>query len=216
MVDSPMYAVINNFIGSGSVTYECEGHERRLSDCMISTDSRKTCHYALVNCVPKTQVFVAQTSHDPKYGYYLTVQEAGGNMQVCLQTNRVVTEPLHVHVETTHTNTTGNISAIGNAVIYHIQYYNWHKEQICKCIYILIFYTHQLIMTTKQLLVLLCLNHLMSHSSSVWKLRSLMTHYLRTGKCSLFYSLPTTQQFICLHTELMCISDQIMVYNEVN
>ena len=119
MVDSPMYEVINNSMGSGSVTYECEGHERRLSECMISTYSQETCHYALVNCAPKTQVFVAQTSHDPKYGYYLTVQEADGNIQVCLQTNRVVTEPLHVHVETTPTNTTGNIShmpAIGRHV----------------------------------------------------------------------------------------------------
>ena len=118
MVDSPMYGVINNSMGSGSVTYECEGNETRLSDCMTSTYSL-TCHYALVNCAPKIQVFVAQTSYDPKYGYYFTVQEADGNIQVCLQTNRVVTEPLHVHVETTHTNITGNISqrpAIGRHV----------------------------------------------------------------------------------------------------
>ena len=120
MVDSPMYGVIKNSMGSGSVTYECEGHETRLSDCTASTASSSTpCHYALVNCAPKTQVFVVHTSHDPKYGYYLTVQEADGNMRVCLQTNRVVTEPLHVHVETTHTNTTGNIShlpAIGRHI----------------------------------------------------------------------------------------------------
>ena len=114
------YGKINNSMGSGSVTYECEGNETRLSDCMISLASQEPpCHYALVNCAPKTQVFVTQTSHDPKYGYYLTVQEADGNIQVCLQTNRVVTEPLHVHVETTHTNTTGNMShlpAIGRHV----------------------------------------------------------------------------------------------------
>ena len=112
--------MINNSVGSGSVAYECEGNETRLSDCMIQLVSPATsCHYALVNCAPKIQVFVAQTSHDPKYGYYLTVQEADGNIQVCLQTNRVVTEPLHVHVVTTHTNTTGNIShmpAIGRHV----------------------------------------------------------------------------------------------------
>ena len=106
--------------GSNGVVYECEGNETRPSDCMISPTSPETsCHYALVNCFPKTQVFVAQTSHDPKYGYYLTIQEADGHIQVCLQTNRVVTEPLHVHVETTHTNTTGNIShmpAIGKQV----------------------------------------------------------------------------------------------------
>ena len=114
-----MYGVINNSMGSGSMTYECAGHETRLSDCMTSTDSL-TCHYALVNCVPETQVFVAQTSYDPEYGYYLTVQEADGNIQVCLQTNRVVTEPLHVHVETTHTNTTGNISPHMPAIGRHV------------------------------------------------------------------------------------------------
>ena len=127
-----MYAVINNSMGSGSVTYECVGHETRLSDCMISTDSQEIpCYYALVKCAYKTHIFVAHTS----FRHRLTVQEADGNIQVCLQTNRVVTEPLHVHVETTHTNTTGYIShllAIGNAVTYHIQY-------ICKCIY---FFTH--------------------------------------------------------------------------
>ena len=119
--------MINNSMGSGSVTYECEGNETRLSDCIISLTSPETsCHYALVNCAPKTQVFVAQTSHDPKYGYYLTVHEADGNIQVCLQTNRVVTEPLHVHVETTHTNTTGNISHVP-AIGRHIHSI-WYKE----------------------------------------------------------------------------------------
>ena len=43
-----MYAVINNSMGSGSVTYECEGHETRLSDCMTSTIA--PCYYALVKC----------------------------------------------------------------------------------------------------------------------------------------------------------------------
>ena len=47
-VDSPMYAVINNSVGSGSVTYECEGHETRLSDCMTSTIA--PCYYVLVKC----------------------------------------------------------------------------------------------------------------------------------------------------------------------
>ena len=46
MVDSPMYTVINNSMGSGSVTYNCEGHETRLSDCMTSTIA--PCYYALV------------------------------------------------------------------------------------------------------------------------------------------------------------------------
>ena len=104
-----MYGVINNFIGSNDVVYECQGHERRLEDCSQAL-LETPCHNALVNCFPKIQVFVSQTIHDPKYGYYLRVQEADGNIQVCLQTNRVVTEPLHVRVETTHTNTTGYIS----------------------------------------------------------------------------------------------------------
>ena len=124
MVDFPMYGVINNFVGSGSVTYECEGHETRLLNCRKVQGTPNTpCHYALVNCAPKTQVFVAQTSHDPKYGYYLTVQEADGNIQICLQTNRVVTEPLHVHVETTHTDTIGytsHVPAIGRHVYTYV------------------------------------------------------------------------------------------------
>ena len=47
-----MYAVINNFMGSGSVTYECEGHETRLSDCMTPLSS--PCYYALVKCSSTT------------------------------------------------------------------------------------------------------------------------------------------------------------------
>ena len=47
-----MYAVINNSMGSGSVTYECEGHETRLSDCMSPLSS--TCYYALVKCFSTT------------------------------------------------------------------------------------------------------------------------------------------------------------------
>ena len=61
MVDFPMYGVINNFVGSESVTYECEGDEGRLVDCRKWLVPPETsCHYALVNCVPKIQVFVAQ------------------------------------------------------------------------------------------------------------------------------------------------------------
>ena len=55
MVDSPMYAVINNSMGSGSVTYECEGHETRLSDCMSPLSlTIAPCYYALVKCFPTT------------------------------------------------------------------------------------------------------------------------------------------------------------------
>ena len=50
-----MYAVINNSMGSGSVTYECEGHETRLSDCMSPLSSKiAPCYYALVKCFSTT------------------------------------------------------------------------------------------------------------------------------------------------------------------
>ena len=50
-----MYAVINNSMGSGSVTYECEGHETRLSDCMRPLSSTIVpCYYALVKCFSTT------------------------------------------------------------------------------------------------------------------------------------------------------------------
>ena len=50
-----MYAVINNSMGSGSVTYECEGHETRLSDCMSPLSSTiAPCYYALVKCFSTT------------------------------------------------------------------------------------------------------------------------------------------------------------------
>ena len=50
-----MYAVINNSMGSGSVTYECEGHETRLSDCMSPLSSTiAPCYYALVKCSSTT------------------------------------------------------------------------------------------------------------------------------------------------------------------
>ena len=54
-VGSPMYAVINNSMGNGSVTYECEGHETRLSDCMSPLSSTiAPCYYALVKCFSTT------------------------------------------------------------------------------------------------------------------------------------------------------------------
>ena len=55
VVYSPMYAVISNSMGSGSVTYECEGHETRLSDCMSPLSSTiAPCYYALVKCFSTT------------------------------------------------------------------------------------------------------------------------------------------------------------------
>ena len=50
-----MYAVINDSMGSRSVTYECEGNETRLSDCMSSLSSTiAPCYYALVKCFSTT------------------------------------------------------------------------------------------------------------------------------------------------------------------
>ena len=55
MADSPMYAVINNSMGSGSVTYECEGYETRQVDCMSPLSSTiAPCYYALVKCFSTT------------------------------------------------------------------------------------------------------------------------------------------------------------------
>ena len=64
------------------------------------------------------QVLVAQTSHDPNYGYYLTVHESDGYILVCLETNGIIREPLNVHVETTHTNSSGSRPAIGNTYVF--------------------------------------------------------------------------------------------------
>ena len=49
LVDFPVYAVCR------SVTYECEGHETRLSDCMSPLSSTiAPCYYALVKCFSTT------------------------------------------------------------------------------------------------------------------------------------------------------------------
>ena len=49
-----MYGVINNSMGSGSVTYECEGHETRLSYCSTLSSTIAPCYYALVKCFSTT------------------------------------------------------------------------------------------------------------------------------------------------------------------
>ena len=57
---------------------------------------------------------IAQLQIDvAEYSHYRIVQEGDGNIQVCFQTNRIVTEPLYVHVETAYINTAGNAPAIG-------------------------------------------------------------------------------------------------------
>ena len=63
------------------------------------------CIYIL--SIAQLQIYVAE------YPYYRIVQEGDGNIRVCFQTNRIVTEPLHVHVETAYINTAGNAPAIG-------------------------------------------------------------------------------------------------------
>ena len=55
------------------------------------------------------QVFVV------RYQYYPI--ESDENIQVCLQTNRVVTESVNIHVQTTHTSNTGYTPAIGKTDI---------------------------------------------------------------------------------------------------
>ena len=49
------------------------------------------CHLLIV-----PQVFVAQTNYLPGYGHYLSVWEADGNVQVCLKTNGMITDPLYI------------------------------------------------------------------------------------------------------------------------
>ena len=75
----------------------------------------KSCMLYLLSITAQLKIYVAEYPY-----YYRTVQEIDGNISVCLQTNRVVTESLHVHVETTYMNTAGNTSAIGktNIILY--------------------------------------------------------------------------------------------------
>ena len=49
-----------------------------------------------------SQISVNQMIYHPRQGHYLTVQEADGNIPVCIQTGGIVREPLYVHVKTTH------------------------------------------------------------------------------------------------------------------
>ena len=61
---------------------------------------------------------MAQTNYLPGYGHYFTVWEADGNVQVCLKTNGMITDPLYVDIETTeqHANTTQYPPATGKSV----------------------------------------------------------------------------------------------------
>ena len=44
------------------------------------------------------QIYVTQ--YHPGFGYYLTTNEEQHIMQICIETNGVLTEPPHIHVET--------------------------------------------------------------------------------------------------------------------
>ena len=68
-------------------------------------------------CIVVPQVFVAETNYFPGYGHYLTVWEADGNVQACLKTNGMITDPLYVDIETTeqHENTTRYKPATGKS-----------------------------------------------------------------------------------------------------
>ena len=56
--------------------------------------------------IAQLQIYVAE------YPYRLVLED-DGNISVCFQTNRVVTEPLHVDIEATYMNTASNTPAIG-------------------------------------------------------------------------------------------------------
>ena len=51
-----------------------------------------------------SQISVDQMIYHPTKGHYLTVQEADGNIQVCiqLQTSGIFRDPLHIREETIH------------------------------------------------------------------------------------------------------------------
>ena len=71
------------------------------------------CMLYLLLSIAQLQIDVAE------YPYYRIVQEVDGNIRVCFQTNRIVTEPraLYVHIETTSMNIAGNTSAIGKTAM---------------------------------------------------------------------------------------------------
>ena len=79
----------------------------------IIVELMKSCTLYLLS-IAQLQIYVTE------YPYYHVVQEGDGNISICFQTNRVVTEPLHVYVETTYMNTTGSTQAIGktNMILY--------------------------------------------------------------------------------------------------
>ena len=70
--------------------------------------------YCILFLVP-LQIYMSGTVY--YYYYPPNVKEGDGRMQVCLQI-WVVTESLHILVETTHTNTADTTPAIGKPVMF--------------------------------------------------------------------------------------------------
>lgn len=46
------------------------------------------------------QMYVTQLNYLSRLGYYLTTNEEQQTIQFCIETNGVLTEPSHIHVET--------------------------------------------------------------------------------------------------------------------
>ena len=74
---------------------------------------RRICNMCILYLLSIAQLHI----YVAEYPHYRMVQEGDGNIQVCLQTNRIVTESLHVHVESTYMNTAGIKPAIGKTNI---------------------------------------------------------------------------------------------------
>ena len=74
-----------------------------------------------------TQVFIANTGFIPRQGYHLILQENDENEQrVCLQTNGIVRNPVHIDIKTNHINVTGYTPAIGKSlIIQHIFHFTY-------------------------------------------------------------------------------------------
>ena len=70
--------------------------------------------YCVMYLAVPPRVYVAQRGYNSCSGYYLTVQESDGNVQICFQAFGIVREPLHIFVETTNTNSSDYPPAIGN------------------------------------------------------------------------------------------------------
>ena len=124
---------------------------------------------------------MAETNYHPGYGHYLTVWEADGNVQVCLKTNGMIADRLHIAIETTELdrNATGYTPATnpgGRRSHNGVQCTDFRDLEITLDVYIMFSFAIIVVamfrlMTTIKLLIHSCLSHLMRqyHSSSVWR-----------------------------------------------